>query len=520
MADIVGERLSQIEGWRAPAFQALLDALLAERSPIYVVGGNVRDYLRGSDETTTDLDLVMAPPVLELARRVADRLGWAYYPLDQQRDVARLVLIEGDEERLVCDVAAVRGNLDQDLHSRDFTINSLALALTADAPPYLIDVCDGVNDLRQHRLRPAAEENLDRDPLRMLRAVRFAYKLGLHVDAEVKAQIRRRAAAITKVSAERLRDELWKILSLPQPAEAVEMIAELGMLHYVLPELVDTVGVEQSPPHHLDVYEHTLLVMNNAATLRDWLQDRQTDLEPPILAALANWDGDLRRHFAESLSSEHARADWLVWHALFHDVGKPATRTEETTGDGETRYRFFDHETIGAKMTARRLANLRFSRPEVQLGEHVVAAHMRPHHLHLSFPGKPISRRAAYRFFRDTASGVTGERTAIDILLLALADRQATGNDRGEDWRCFLGHISHLLDFGFRPLPGANEPLLNGQKLMATFNLESGPLIGQLLARLTEAQATGEITSVGEATNLVAQLLENSPMKRNECDLD
>ncbi len=174
------------------------------------------------------------------------------------------------------------------------------------------------------------------------------------------------------------------------------------------------------------------------------------------------------------------------------------------------RYRFFDHEFIGAEMAEARLAELRFSRREIQLARSVVAAHMRPHHLHHSFAGRRISRRAAYRFFRDTAGGLTGERTGVDVLLLALADRQTTQPARDETWAGYLRHVDQLLDYAFRPLPGTAEPLLDGEKLIATFNLAPGPLIGHLLEQIREAQAAGEITSAAEAAALAATLLDQT----------
>ncbi|MBX3000639.1 MAG: HD domain-containing protein [Caldilineaceae bacterium] len=504
------ERLSQIARWRAPAFQALLDALLAERSPVYVVGGNVRDFLLGLDESMTDLDLVMEKPVLEAARQVADRCGWAFYPLDRERDVARLVQIEDGVERLECDIAGLRGDLAEDLRSRDFTINSLALALTREEPPRLVDVCMGVDDLRSRRLRPATVSNLDPDPVRLLRAVRFAFKLGLTLEAETQEQIRQRAAAIATVSQERVRDELWKILSLPKPSAAMHLLHELGMLPYVLPELADAIDVAQSSPHHLDVYAHTLLVMDNAALLRDWLQGQSVALEPEILAIMERWQSELRQHFAEEVNSGHSRADWLVWHALFHDVGKPSTRTEEIGDDGAIRYRFFGHEDLSAEMAESRLTTLHFSRREVQLAQAVIAGHMRPHRLHSNFAGSPISRRSAYRFFRSTAGGATGERTGVDVLILCVADRQATGTDRDDDWRDFLGHIHQLLEFGFRPLPGTTQRLLDGKKLQAALHLKPGPVIGHLLDQIGEAQAAGEITSAEEALSFAARLLDGA----------
>ena len=164
----------------------VLNAFMEARALVYIVGGAVRDHLLGISTvpgwsyqpetrrlpagigdcaaasphprrggvTTVDLDLVFSGPVLPVARRVANLLGWAYYPLDEERDVARLIGTGPDGQRLECDVAALRGDLRADLFARDFTVNALALRLSADGPPQLIDLCGGRADLEARRLLP------------------------------------------------------------------------------------------------------------------------------------------------------------------------------------------------------------------------------------------------------------------------------------------------------------------------------------------------------------------------------
>ncbi len=377
MTDLIDERISQIAAWSAPGFENLLGALLAHGRTVYVVGGNVRDFLLGADGVLNDLDLVMEAPVLDVARQVADQIGWAFYPLDGERDVARLVKVEGSDadaadseaDRLICDIAALRGTLHEDLRTRDFTVNALALALTRDAPPQLIDVVDGVADLGARRLRPFTEANLEADPVRLLRAVRFAHKFGLHIDDALAAAMRRLAPLLQSVSPERMRDEVWKITLLSDPAAALMTMQRLDLLDAVLPELSQTAGVSQTAPHHLDVFGHTLLAMNYAADLRDWLQGKADRLDPALREVLAPWQEALHDHFDGVLSSGRRRAPWLVWHALCHDLGKPATRSQEIDESGLMRARFFEHEEVGAELTARRLMALRFSRLEIQLAQ-------------------------------------------------------------------------------------------------------------------------------------------------------
>lgn len=503
-----------IENWTAPEFEAVLTALLAQREPAYVVGGAVRDALLGRKAGVkagvTDLDLALESPVLPVARRVADRLGWAYYPLDAERDVARIVLNREDAPPLVCDLAALRGDLAEDLALRDFTVNALALELRLNQPPRLIDLWGGADDLRARLIRAVSPQSLAADPVRMLRAVRFAGQLDFAIEESTEGQIQPLSGQVTQASPERQRDELWKILALPRPGDAVAELHRLGLLLHVLPEVAATDHIRQSPPHHLDVFGHTVQVMNYAAALRDWLAGQSDNLpDGDLLAALLPWQEKLAAHFAEELSAGHSRAGWLVWHALFHDTGKPAAFSEEVPEEtGERRIRFFGHEDISAKIAAARSDALRFSRREVQVAQAVAAAHMRPHHLSESFPDGNISRRACYRFVRATATGEKGDRTALDVLMLALADRQAPGKARGGDWGEYLNGITGIIDFTFAPNTAvAGNTLVDGNTLMRSLDLAPGRMVGFLLESIAEAQAAGEVTSADEALALAGELI-------------
>jgi poly(A) polymerase len=501
-----------IENWAAPEFEAVLTALLAQREPIYVVGGAVRDALLGRKAGVTDLDLALAEPVLPVARRVADRLGWAYYPLDAERDVARIVLNRADAPPLVCDLAALRGELADDLALRDFTVNALALEMRPDRPPRLIDLWGGADDLRARLIRAVTPQSLTADPVRMLRAVRFAGQLDFAIEESTEGQIQPLAEQMTQASAERQRDELWKILALACPGDAVAELHRLGLLVHVLPEAAATDHIRQSPPHHLDVFSHTVQVMNYAAALRDWLTG-QTDSLPDaeLQSALSPWREKLATHFAEELSAGHSRAGWLVWHALFHDAGKPAAFSEETDETGARRIRFFGHEDVSATIAAERSDALRFSRREVQVAQAVAANHMRPHHLSDAFPDGAISRRACYRFLRATATGEKGDRTGLDVLLLALADRQAPGKARGGDWSEYLGGITTIIEFAFAPNTAvAGNTLVDGNTLMRSLDLAPGRMVGFLLESIAEAQAAGEVTSEDEALALATELIRKA----------
>ena len=500
---------------RHSALQSLLNALSAATASVYVVGGVVRDHLLGIRKSTNDMDVVVEHSALLVARHVADRLGWAFYPMDTERDVARLVFTATNPP-LVCDIATMRGGtIERDLMARDFTINALAVQWQGQRAVQLVDVTGGQRDLEQGLLRRVSPSSLAEDPVRLLRAVRFAVQLGFAVEEDTELQMLRMADTIRLASTERVRDELWKTLQSEQPAAAIEMLRRYGLLPYVLPEVAGMVDVEQSSPHVLDVYQHSLAAVTFAKQLRNWLFGEEIPAATTAIrawqGALSPWRFRLREHFMQAITADHLRIDWLIWHALLHDIGKPQTRTvEETVEAGEVRsqrYRFLGHDEVGSVMARGRLEALRFSRQEAQLGDEVVAAHMRPHHLHASFGTNPLSRRACFRFFRDAGGRGFDSLPGVDVVMLALADYQATTMaDPPPDWEGYLRHMVQLLEFAFHTegLQQVRRPLVDGHTLMRYFNLQPGPEVGSLLERLLEAQAAGEIATPDEALAMAA----------------
>jgi tRNA nucleotidyltransferase/poly(A) polymerase len=491
-----------------PALQALLQAISQTTQPVYVVGGVVRDTLLGQATDKADIDLVIEQAAIPTARRVADRLGWAFYPLDEVRDVARLVFTASGGEPLICDIAQMRGgSIEADLLARDFTVNALAFQLQSGGEVRLIDFCRGQQDLEKRLIRRVTAASFAEDPVRLLRAVRFVHQLGFAFEEETLIQIKRMSATVRLATAERLRDELWKLLATATPAEALADLRILGLLPHILPEVSLLAGVEQPPPHTQDVYQHTLQVVNHAAQLRDWVKGEALPpgAAPAWEARLAHLRPRLRQHFAQAMAVGHSRADWLVWHALIHDWGKPGTRTVETDATGSRQIHFLNHEALSAELAEERLTQLRFSRQEIGLAQAVAAGHMRPHHLHASFGDQPISRRACFRFFRDVGGRQFSHLAGVDTVLVALADQMATGQSLPFDWPEYLAHMEQLLTYAFAQdglQQMQRQPLLDGHVLMQQLQLSPGRQVGDLLEQLLEAQAAGEVQSVEDALAL------------------
>ena len=357
----------QVENWKPahPAYRHLLTSLQREVGTVYVAGGAVRDFLLGNDANMADLDIVIEQSAINVARKLADQLGWAFYAMDTIRDIARLVFTANEGQPLVCDISRLRGmSIEDDLSARDFTINSMAIAYQRGMPARLLDLHNGQNDLSNRVLRRTSLPGLSEDPVRLLRAPRLMVQFDLTVESATRAQIQRLADTIQLSSPERERDELWRMFALPHPHQTIEALDSFGLLIHILPEVASMKGVKQSSPHFQDVFAHTLSTVKWAAQLRDWLYGKQLAVLNSdcsgLFEALSPYEFDLRRLFSQSLAVGHCRADWLVWHALLHDTGKPTAMTVETNYvetnsiDDETRQepriRFIGHEIASAQL--------------------------------------------------------------------------------------------------------------------------------------------------------------------------
>ncbi|MBN2547887.1 MAG: HD domain-containing protein [Anaerolineales bacterium] len=470
-----------------------IQAFLPEDTPLYVVGGAIRDAML--DRPIHDLDLILPGNVIETGRKLAHHLKAAFYPLDVERDTVRLFLSEPLGELKCLDIAAMRGpDLESDLRDRDFTINAMALALHNDCS--LVDPLNGAADLRHRQLRACSETSIRNDPVRAVRAVRQAIALGLKIDPQTQQLIREAAPLLVDVSRERLRDEIFRILDGPRPAAAIRTLDLLGALPYTLPELSALKGITQPLPHTHDAWTHTLAAAQKLHTLLNVLAQEP---DPEISAnwtyglvslRLGRYRSQLDEHLKSPLNPERSIKALLIMAALYHDIGKPATRKM----DENRRIRFIDHERIGSQLAGKRGHQLRLSNNEVERLKIIVGNHMRPILL-AKLPEMP-TKRAIYRYFRDC--GPAG----VDIGLLALADTLATYESSlpQEIWARQLEVVRTLLETWWENPRTVSPPaLLNGYELIQTFNLTPGKLIGQLLDELRESQAAGEIHTREEA---------------------
>lgn len=437
--------------------------------PAWLVGGAVRDRLLG--RPTDDYDVAVGGDARRLARALARSTDAHVFALSEAFGVWRVVA--RDHSWQVDMLPLVGRSIEADLAQRDFTINAIAEPLSGGG---YADPFGGVDDLHGRTLRMVSTEVFAADPLRTLRLARLACELDFEVDEETAAAAAASSYRLAEVAPERVFAELKRIVIADRALAGLEVMDAVGATDVVLPELTELRGVEQSPYHHLDVYEHTRSVL--ASTIE-------------LSGRPEQWFGEhgeaVARLLAEPLANELTRGQALRFGALLHDVAKPQTR--RVTPEG--RITFVGHDLLGADVAMDVLTRLRVSD---RLREHVAA--LTRNHLRLGFlvHEMPIGRRAIYRYLRAC------EPVQVDVTLLSVADRLAT-RGRGSD-EAIARHLELarvLLGEALAWREGRPRPPVRGDELARAVGLRPGPELGQILQELEEASFVGEITSREQA---------------------
>jgi tRNA nucleotidyltransferase/poly(A) polymerase len=482
-------------------FPPLLEKIISLLPPdeeVYLVGGAVRDLLK--NRLSPDFDFALPSSGISLARRIANSLQADFMVLDEERDTGRVVLTNEDGTFTYLDFATYRGaTLEEDLRDRDFTINAIAFN---PRDITIIDPLNGATDIRAGVIRACSPTSLLHDPVRILRGVRQAAAFGFGIEKNTRELMKQAAGTIGNVSIERLRDEVFKMLGGPKASASIRALEMLGVLPYLMPELLKMKGVTQSPPHIHDVWMHTLAILDQlddllTSSLRiDFDPEKTSDMFMGLVSLkIGRYRDQIAKHFASPLNPNRSHRSLLFFAALYHDICKPDTKTIDENG----RIRFFDHDIKGADVTAARGRSFNLSNDEVERLHAIIANHMRIHFFadRLENAQQPPSRKAIYRFFRDSNGA------GVDLILLALADVRGTkGNELTQTtWTAYLDIARILLEnYWERPEEVVAPPrLVDGNDLMKELNIKPGKLVGQLLELIRENQAAGKITDREEA---------------------
>jgi poly(A) polymerase len=434
---------------RGEVFDELGRRFQAAGHELALVGGTVRDILLGRPSPDLDFTTDARPEqIIDLLRDWADafwEVGAAFGTIGARKGDAVIEVTTYRDEVYRRDSRKPQvtfgDSLEHDLVRRDFTVNAMAVTLPNMT---FVDPHDGLGDINRLVLRTPGrpEDSFDDDPLRMLRAARFSASLGFDVDPAVVSAITQMSDRISIVSAERVRDELVKLVCAPQPRRGLSLLVDTGLAEQVLPELPKLVLEIDEHHRHKDVYEHTLTVLEQAIDLED------PDSAPDFVLRFA---------------------------ALMHDVGKPKTRRFEAAGGVS----FHHHEVVGAKLTAARMRALRFPNDVTADVSRLVELHLRFH----GYGTGTWTDSAVRRYVAD--AGPLLDR------LHKLTRSDSTTRNRRKAMQLAAAYddleerIARLRE---QEQLEAIRPDLDGNAIMAILGVPPGPVIGRAWAHLKEVR--------------------------------
>lgn len=460
-----------------PVFKVVSQIISEKGLEAYVIGGFVRDLLL--DRTSKDIDIVVVGNGMELAQAAGEKLrvkkvnlfknfGTAqfnYKDLDVEFVGARKESYQRDSRKPIVE----DGTLSDDQKRRDFTINALALDLREATFGNLVDPFNGLSDLEKGILRTPLDPDTtySDDPLRMMRAIRFATQLDFQIEINSLKSILENASRLEIISKERIMDELNKIILAEKPSRGFELLNSTKLLHQFFPEMIALHGVEtRDGKSHKDNFYHTLEVLDNVALHSDNL--------------------------------------WLRWSAILHDIAKPPTKKF----DVQVGWTFHGHEELGARMVPKIFARLRLPLDhKMKYVQKLVRLHLRP----ISLVKSNVTDSAVRRLLFEAGNDID------DLMTLCNADITSKNEFKVKKYKKNFELVVEKLKAVEEKDHVRNfQPPISGELIMSTFNIGPCGEIGVIKTRIKEAILEGEIPNDFEtAKKLMLKIGEELGLKTN-----
>ena len=447
------------------------DFILSQINEGYLVGGSVRDALMGNSFVDRDIAIKDAEV---FAKKMAEKFDATFIVLDPEYKIYRLVL---EDKTNYLDISEIQGvNIEEDLSRRDFAMNAIAIDLSNGE---IIDPYKGQEDIENKLIRHIKDSNFEEDPLRILRAFRFASTTGFELSEETKNCINKYKHMLFTPAKERINYELMKLFGGVKCSETLLVMDEFGILEELFPYVKEMKKVPPNTHHHLDLFHHVVETVRN--------------IEELYLNATA----EEKEHLDSVDFGGFARINHLKLAGFLHDIGKFSTWTIEETG----RHRFIKHDDVGAKMCVPYLREMKFSKKQIEYISTMIKTHIYPSNV---IDAPDLNEKVKMRYLRKMGVNV------IDNIILAKADRlSARGEAITEEIvETNLNGLDSLLNFylekreTLKPLP----KLLDGTEIMVIKGLNQSPELGKIINALKEAQLNGDVNTKEEAIDFVKTL--------------